>query len=193
MINKSLVTSLPLSKRMVKCGEWKKEVELWKPIKGYVGLYEISNHGRARLLSGVILKPFKRGRKGAEYWSVDLHKSGAKNKIYYVHRLVAIHFVEKPDNKNDVNHIDGNKENNMSFNLEWVTDRENKLHAYAIGLRSNKGEKNPNSRLTAREVSFIRYIKGLYPIILEQDIADFHGVAIPHVNQILNFKKWKNT
>jgi hypothetical protein len=59
------------------------------------------------------------------------------NKTYAVHRLVAIAFLENPDNKEQVNHIDGNKLNNKLDNLEWVTNKENQIHKVKIGLGNN--------------------------------------------------------
>lgn len=67
------------------------------------------------------------------YKRVILYPSKKK---YFIHRLVAIHFVPNPDNKPVVNHIDGNKENNLYSNLEWVTRSENDKQAFKLGLRS---------------------------------------------------------
>lgn len=126
-------------------------MEIWKDINGYEGYYQISNKGNVRSLDrfdGVhdrqetILKP---NLKQNGYLQVGLRKHSTRKWIG-VHRLVAIHFIENPDNKPQVNHIDGNKQNNNVENLEWVTAKENQNHATRIGLRKNmpKGEKHSN-------------------------------------------------
>lgn len=68
------------------------------------------------------------------YERVELWENG-KGKKFLVHRLVAAAFVPNPEGKPDVNHIDGEKLNNSAANLEWVTQRENQLHAYSVGLQ----------------------------------------------------------
>ncbi len=67
-------------------------------------------------------------------WMVELWKDNTK-KHYHIHRLLAENFIPNPEDKPQVNHIDGNPQNNNLDNLEWVTDRENKLHAYRTGLK----------------------------------------------------------
>lgn len=110
--------------------------ELWKDIKDYEGIYQVSTLGRVkRVKTGRILKPFKH-LKG--YLLINL----CKNNIAYtktIHRLVAQTFIPNPENKPQVNHIDEDKTNNMVSNLEWVTAEENINH----GTRNERvGESN---------------------------------------------------
>ena len=76
------------------------------------------------------------GRK-RNYGFVNITING-KNKPFYVHRLVAEAFIPNPENKPQVNHIDGNPRNNNAENLEWCTNKENITHAYDTGLYSSK-------------------------------------------------------
>lgn len=102
--------------------------EIWKDIEGYEGKYQVSTWGRVRSLYGGeirILKPFK-NEKG--YLKVQLSNSG-KGKKYRVNRLVAQAFIPNLYNLPQVNHKDGNKENNSYTNLEWTTNSINQKHA----------------------------------------------------------------
>lgn len=119
--------------------------EIWKDIKGYEGLYQVSSEGRVKSKARngnwkeKILKPVK---TKDNYFIVGLCKNG-KSKNKRINRLVAEAFIPNPENKPEVNHIDGNKHNNKISNLEWVTTKENIVHAYKIGLNSK--EKNVSS------------------------------------------------
>ena len=109
-------------------------MEIWKEIKGFEGLYSISNLGNIRShYNGstklLVLKPKKNG-----YVCAQLSRSGVITNVR-VHRLVALEFIDNPENKQYVNHIDGVKDNNNVNNLEWATPSENDLHAYSKGLR----------------------------------------------------------
>jgi len=123
--------------------------EIWKPIKGFEGLYQISNFGRIISHPKTIICGLKKlkikskvitntkSRKG--YLRAKLgDKDNRKN--FLVHRLVAIAFIENPNNKPFINHKDGNKINNRFDNLEWVTTKENNIHAIETGLRRCKGK-----------------------------------------------------
>lgn len=108
--------------------------EIWKDINGFEGLYQISNLGRVKSIRNNII--LKQTYCKSNYLKVKLSKN-CKQKTIQVHRLVTETFIPNPDNKPQVNHIDGNKENNHIDNLEWVTAKENTEHAIKIGI-SNK-------------------------------------------------------
>lgn len=118
------------------------EQVIWRPVKGYEGLYEVSNDGQVRSLDAYIdcgfggkrlhkgkIKPQRANNRG--YIIVALWHNG-KQFNTTVHRLVAEAFIPNMDNKPQVNHIDGDKSNNRADNLEWVTDNENKSHSSIV-------------------------------------------------------------
>lgn len=115
-------------------------MEVWKDIKCYEGLYQVSNKGnirRIKFVNRMVTKEkityLKLNKNTGGYLSVVLYKNGT-HKRYLVHRLVAQAFIENIENKIEVNHIDGNKLNNHVSNLEWVTRSENMKHSYSMGL-----------------------------------------------------------
>lgn len=102
--------------------------EIWKPVEGFP--YEVSNEGRIRNSKGSVLKQF---RQKNGYMAVKLFKDG-KGVNYRVHRLVACAFLDRPEGKEEVNHKDGDKENNAASNLEWSNRSENVRHAFMTGI-----------------------------------------------------------
>lgn len=99
--------------------------EVWKDIKGYEGLYQVSSFGRVkRFTTGRILKG---GKDTQGYLMVLLCKNNTKSNKS-LHRLVAQTFIPNPENKPQVNHMDENKTNNRVDILEWMTAKENNNH-----------------------------------------------------------------
>ena len=114
--------------------------EEWRPVKGYEGLYEVSNMGRVKSLHASQSIIMKQATKNDGYVQVNLSKDGVPSKKY-VHRLVATAFVRNPNNYEFVNHKDGNKKNNTVDNLEWCTSSYNMRHAYRNGLTNGDVQK----------------------------------------------------
>jgi hypothetical protein len=117
--------------------------EIWTSVKGYEGIYEISSYGRLRSLDRIV-RHYSGGDKKIKgklykggltrgYIAYGLSKNG-KMETGYAARLVAINFIPNPENKKEVNHINGIKTDNRIENLEWVTGKENMQHAYKNGL-----------------------------------------------------------
>lgn len=131
--------------------------EIWKDIKGFEGIYQISNTGFVKSLRTNNIRIS--GNNGNGYRYVPLSKHG-KVKNHYIHRLVALAFIPNPLKKYTVNHSDGNKNNNHVDNLEWATQSENSQHGFDNGLiKQKKGAKNPNSKKIIQftmDMNFIR-------------------------------------
>jgi hypothetical protein len=127
--------------------------EVWKPIKSYEGYYDVSNLGRVRSVTRLIertdpknitqkrkftyrgkLVPFWVTKKG--YLRLALNKD-SKHSKHLVHRLVANAFIDNPENKEQVNHINGIKSDNNVNNLEWVTNYENYTHSVLMGKQKH--------------------------------------------------------
>jgi len=178
-------------------------LEIWKSVKDYKNLYQVSNLGRFKSLArkigegykGVnhklacdrIIKPFqdKRG-----YQQVQLWKNG-KCKVIGIHRLLLQTFKLTNNKKLEVNHKDGNKSNNLLSNLEWVTSKGNKKHAFETGLCDHRrGEKLRNAKLKNKDINKIRnlYSNGT----TQKEIANKFKVGRSCINGIIHKRGWKH-
>ena len=175
--------------------------EVWKDIPDYEGSYQVSDIGRVRSVDRVIT--FKNGGKrkhegkvlkpcvnSSGYEQLGLYNdTGRNNKT--IHRLVLETF--KPHvNMVDlqVNHIDGNKLNNHLTNLEWVTGRDNTLHAYDLGLINRKGERNPSAILSNADV--LEILQRLDNGELQRDVGIDYGVDRTTISKINRGIRWRS-
>lgn len=126
--------------------------EIWKSVKGFEGIYEISNFGNLKSFkkekNGYILSNVNK-KKG--YVSVIL-KSKELKKSTRIHRLVAETFLENPENKSQVNHINGIKNDNRLVNLEWCTSSENVNHSIRMNENQLNGMINYNQNIRPKKI-----------------------------------------
>lgn len=162
-----------------------------------ISLYRTINEAPDYMVSehGVVVR--KRDFKVVKWgYSVDGYpkvklRLGVNSRICrLVHRLVALSFVDGYAPGLDVNHIDGNKLNTHPSNLEWVTRRENILHAYRIGLKSNRGSKHPCSVITEEDVPVIRQMRASGMTL--KSIGEKYGVTHDAIWRLVNNKTWSH-
>ena len=104
-------------------------VEMWKPIKGYENIYEVSNFGNVKnIKTNYLLKPID--SHGYKY--VHLCDNFHKRTNKALHRLVAMAFLPNKYNLTEINHKDGNKSNNKLYNLEWCSHQQNITHSRKV-------------------------------------------------------------
>lgn len=168
--------------------------EEWKDITGYEELYQISSFGRVYSFpkprakqiitfnKEKILKPTI--RKG--YAEVGIVKD-REPKIFRIHRLVGMSFIENQFNKPEINHVDGIKLNNFYLNLEWVTRKENSDHAIKNGLCKYLGENHYLSKFKNSDILYIR-ASNLSSIKLAKE----YSVNSSTIDKIRNKLQWKH-
>lgn len=175
-------------------------MEIWKDVKGYNGIYQVSNLGRVKSKThyckgrrgsgrqnGRVLKQQK-CHKGYLKVSLSLNKTRFSTGS---HRLVALSFIDNPLNKPQVNHINGIKTDNKVENLEWCTNQENQIHAVKNKLVNyNYAEKHHNSKLSNKDVLKARCLfkKGS----TNKRLAEDYNVSQTAMSNILRNKTYKN-
>lgn len=133
-------------------------LEVFKDVVGFEDYFQISSLGNVfSKRSNKLLKVHIPKGRGYTSFATKIGGRQGTNQCFRIHRLVAEAFIENPLNKREVNHIDGNKHNNIVSNLEWVTPEENMAHAKSLGLcKTPEGTANHTSKLTREDVLFIR-------------------------------------
>jgi hypothetical protein len=154
--------------------------ELWKDVRNYEDLYEVSNTGKIRAKrTGLILKLMD---NGAGYMGVSLCKGGVYHRRY-IHRLVAQAFIPNPEGKPQVMHLDHNSKNNHVSNLAWGTQKENTLQGIRDG-RINSKPRGKTKKLTledrAKAVIYKKLGKGV------QDTATLLGFPRTTISSVHN-------
>lgn len=169
--------------------------EVWKDVVGYEGYYKVSNLGNVKRIikNGVAAERLLSPSTYSGYPRVCLCVDGRQNN-YLVHRLVAIAFLGKPESNKEVNHINGIKGDSRLENLEWVTSRENHIHAVKMGLStfaSISGENSHKSKLTESDVSEIIKLR-LVDKLKFREIGEKYNVVMSTIQKIFHKKNWKH-
>lgn len=162
--------------------------ELWKTLECYKGI-KVSSIGRIWKAANQsrkerIYTEFPKDRDG--YCRTTVQKLDGSFTSVPVHRLVAMAFIDNPQNKSCVNHIDGNRSNNKIENLEWVTPKENVLHSYQYGKRKKCKEVPKNTILTDFQISQIDKLRELYTV---NQIAKLFNIEYQSLKNIIHKKK----
>jgi len=163
--------------------------QIWKPIKGFD--YEVSNDGEVRSADGSLLKKHTtHGRTGKVKYHQVVLKNLGKTKHKLVHRLVAETFIENKD-KPEVNHKDGNGQNNHVDNLEWVTRSENAIHSRDVLKNFVIGTEREYSKLDDEKAKTIRedYKSGKAG---QREMARKYGVTQGTIWAVINYRTWKH-
>jgi hypothetical protein len=160
--------------------------EVWKPVPGYEGLYEVSDRGEVRSIARRALITVQRSRR---YLTVCLYKD-SRRKRHYVHAVVASAFIGERPAGHEVNHRDGDHLNNRADNLEYLTRSQNIRHAQRT-LGSYRGERHPLSKLTEADIIEIRRTTKRNRKDYDR-VALSYGIAWGTVRNIMRGKSWRH-
>lgn len=172
--------------------------EIWKPIKNYEGIYEVSNLGRIKTLERVYLSAIQRYQKEQiisqrinhkGYLIVALNKNKKVTKT--THRIVCESFHADTYFENaTVNHINQNKLDNNASNLEWVTIKEN-IQDYRKKVNNYVGINHPMARLSEKDVKNIRE-EYENTKIFQKDLAKKYKITQVMISKIITRKAWNH-
>jgi hypothetical protein len=170
--------------------------EAWRPIPGFEGLYEVSDHGRVRRLrvkggrreyTAPAIVPVRPIAKGGGYLWVRLYDGhGTVVRTCAIHRLVLTVFVREPKAEEQARHLDGVRTNNCVSNLCWGTAKENAADRERHGTTA-RGERNGRAKLSANKVRAIQLLHGEYS---QRQLAVMFGVCREAIQKVLYGEYW---
>jgi hypothetical protein len=174
------------------------KIEIWKPIVGFEGYYEVGSFGNVRSVTRTVPdsrngsrtcqgKALKPNVTHGGYSYVMLYRSH-KGFCKTVHRLVAKAFIPNPENLNEVDHISGVKSDNSAENLQWVSMAENRKRAWDSGLYSCKsGVRHTSAKLSESDVISIRSLSATKST---KELALQFGVSGCTIQSVKTNKRW---
>lgn len=179
------------------------EVEIWKDVVGYEGIYQVSNIGGLRSVERIIRK--RGGSTGLlrskilspstsnGYFTKMVRQNGIR-KLLIVHRAVAMAFIPNPENKPQVNHMDLNRKNNNVSNLEWVTCAENLIHSRSVRPWNwERGQPNKRWRQAKLSIAQVRQIrKAKLKGVKTGFLAEKYKVTKCAIWEIATGRTWSN-
>ena len=157
---------------------------MWKTIPAFGGRYEASEFGEIRHSLSKNIRKARLNKFGYLQLNFSRNDGTGKSDTILVHRLIAKTFIPNPKNLPEVNHIDGNKQNNRVNNLEWCSVAYNTKYSFVLGLQKPKrGEDSPAAKFTNEQAMKIRqlYSEGLS----QQKIADIFNVSQSTIGRIV--------
>lgn len=171
----------------------------WKPIPGYVGFYEANTSGEIRGIDRIVFsrdgkwhkietKRIKIRYSGRGWGHVILGRGLGDRISYSASRLIALTFIPNPDNKPQVNHINGIKTDNRVENLEWVTNQENCFHRTRV-LGKSTLDSHGKAKLKSEQIYLIRLFRSHG--LAYHKIGEIFGVKAPAIMQIIKGTIWR--
>ena len=179
----------------------REECEVWKDVVGYEGYYQVSDYGRVRSLDREV--PLGKSTKKIKgkirkqvlhnlgYPMLNLYKN-KEAKGCLVHRLVALHFVDNVNGYQEINHINGIKDDNRATNLEWCTRSQNLKHARDTGLTKQTGTDSSLAKLTKDEVLKIRKTYEKDSSITYEVLASAFNVGASTIGRVVRREVYQN-
>ena len=174
--------------------------EIWKPIPDYEKFYEASTFGNIRTIERILVLPERQYLKKQKvlkgyyntkgYLNVKLYDGLAKGKSITIHRVIALTFLENPNNYKEVNHIDYDKSNNSVENLEWCSRSHNVLHAYKGMKLSDYSGSARSTKLKEADVLKIR--QSYKENISKKELSKKYNVVLGTIDFIINRQTWKH-